>query len=233
MLGLLGGAVLAEFVGPRPVFAALAVISVLGLVFAARLPGGFGDPTRLAAPRFALPSALDLWSFVHGLTLDGLFVLGLAVLAEAALPEGAALATGAALALRYAAEILLAPLGGMAGERWGSLRLLVVLSLGCAAGFAVIGFGALWTGALVIILMRALLAPLMAPVAADASPGTARVPALARLATWRDLGAGIGPLCAGFLLPLIPAGVLYGAAALILAAMTLAAGALIAWQGRA
>jgi hypothetical protein len=65
----------------------------------------------------------------------------------------------------------------------------------------------------VIILLRALLAPLMAPVAADASPGAARVPALARLATWRDLGAGIGPLCAGILLPLIPAGVLYGAAA--------------------
>jgi len=50
------------------------------------------------------------------------------------------------------------------------------------------------------------------------NPGPDRVPALARLATWRDLGAGVGPLLAGALLPIIPHGVLYGAAALLLAA---------------
>ena len=44
------------------------------------------------------------------------------------------------------------------------------------------------------------------------------MPALARLATWRDLGAGAGPLLAGALLPIVSHELLYGAAALLLAA---------------
>jgi hypothetical protein len=50
---------------------------------------------------------VDTWSFIQGMTLDGLFVIGMSVLATAAVPEYAALAAGAALALRYIAEILL------------------------------------------------------------------------------------------------------------------------------
>ncbi|MFC7689132.1 hypothetical protein ACFQY5_05260 [Paeniroseomonas aquatica] len=54
------------------------------------------------------------------MALDGVFVLGLAVLASAALGgavggvavQGAALAAGGALALRYASEIALGPAGG-------------------------------------------------------------------------------------------------------------------------
>ena len=56
--------------------------------------------------------------------LDGLFVLGLSVLGAASLPGYAALAAGAALALRYVAEILLAPLGGGLAERYGARRVL-------------------------------------------------------------------------------------------------------------
>ena len=74
---------------------------------------------RLPRPRFGLPSRLDLWSFVQGMTLDGLFVLGMSVLAAAAVPDYAALAAGAALALGYIAEILLGPAGGALAERQG------------------------------------------------------------------------------------------------------------------
>ena len=45
--------------------------------------------------------------------------------------------------------------------------------------------------------------------------------ALARLATWRDLGAGAGPLLAGMLLPVLPAPMLYGGAAVCLGAAAL------------
>jgi hypothetical protein len=163
-----------------------------------------------------------VWSFVQGLALDGLFVLGLSVLAAAALPQGAALAAGAALALRYASEIALGTAGGALGERFGATRMLVLLSLGSAAGLAAIGFGALWPGALAVVLLRGLLQPLPAPVAAAAAPAAGRVAALARLATWRDLGAGLGPLAAGVLLPVLPPALLYGAAALALTAASLA-----------
>jgi hypothetical protein len=39
-------------------------------------------------------------------------------------------------------------------------------------------------------------------------PDRTRSGRLARMVTWRDLGAGLGPLAAGVLLPLVPAFVL-------------------------
>jgi len=221
MTGLIAGAVIAEAAGPHLVFLILTGIALLALPFAARLPGGQGQPVR-AGPRFALPSRLDVWSFVQGVALDGLFVIGLSVLAAQALPQGAALAAGGALALRYASEIALGQAGGMLGERFGAMRMLVLLSLGSAAGLAVIGVGGLWVGALCVVALRGLLQPLPAPVAAQVAPPSQRVASLARLATWRDLGAGLGPLLAGVLLPLLPHWLLYGATALALALAALA-----------
>jgi len=221
--GLVAGAIVAQFAGPRAAFLLLAVAALLAFPFAARLPrGGEGRPERLPRPRFGVPSRLDTWSFVQGMTLDGLFVLGISVLAAAALPGYAALAAGAALALRYIAEILLAPLGGGLAERYGARRVLTVLSVATALGLGMIGAGALWVGAVLVVVLRGLIQPIAAPVVALENPGRNRVPALARLATWRDLGAGAGPLLAGALLPLVAQEVLYGVAAALLAASAVA-----------
>src|SRR5690606_33120715 len=222
MLGLLAGAVLAEFHGPRVVFVALAAVALLALPLAWRLPHGPGEALRTPGPRFGLPARLDVWSFVQGMALDGVFVLGLSVLAAAALPQGAALAAGAALASRYASEILLAPPAGRLAERFGALPVLIAVSIVSAAGIALVGLGALWAGAVAVVGLRGLLQPLPAPVAAAANPGPGRVPALARMATWRDMGAGLGPLVAGTLLPLVPPALLYGGTALGLALASLA-----------
>lgn len=220
MLGLLAGAVLAPMIGPRAVFLVLAGVALTGLPFAWRLPVGRGQRVQ-GQPRFALPSRLDVWSFVQGAALDGLFVLGLAVLAREVMPSHFAIAAGAAMALRYAAEIVLGPPSGALAERFGATRFLILLSCGSAVGLAAMGLGALWLGALAVVLLRGLIQPLPAPVAAAANPGPGRVRALARLATWRDLGAAFGPLAAGVLLPLVPAAVLYGITALLLAAAAL------------
>src|SRR5438067_10579554 len=157
-------------------------------------------------------------------TLDGLFVIGMSVLAAAALPSYAALAAGAALALRYIAEIGLGPVGGRLAQRYGPRRVLTLLSVATAAGLAIIGAGALWIGALLVVTLRGLIQPIPAPVVALENPGRDRVPALARLATWRDLGAGAGPLLAGALLPVLPHGLLYGAAASMLGISAIAIG---------
>src|SRR6185312_11872094 len=143
------GAVVSQFAGPRMALLVLSCAALLAFPFAARLPrSGEGRPERLQRPRFGLPSRLDTWSFIQGMTLDGLFVLGMSVLAAAAVPDYAALAAGAALALRYIAEILLGPAGGSLAERHGARRLLMLLSVSTAAGLAVIGAGLLWIGAL-------------------------------------------------------------------------------------
>ncbi|MSP30098.1 MAG: MFS transporter [Acetobacteraceae bacterium] len=216
MLALMSGAAIAEFWGAPIVFVLLGVVALGALPFAMRLPDGHGQKVT-SGPRFGLPSRLDVWSFIQGFGLDGLFVLGLSVLAAQALPQGAGLAAGAALTLRYVSELVLSPVGGRLGERHGSLRMLILLSLVSAAGLALIGMGALWIGAIGVVGLRGLLQPLAPPVAASLVPAAEQVSALARLATWRDLGAGTGPLIAGTLLPILPSALLYGAAALALA----------------
>ena len=217
--GLIVGAVVSQLTGPREAFLLLSVAASIAFVFAAQLPrGGEGRPERLQRPRFGVPSRLDTWSFIQGMTLDGLFVIGISILAAAAIPEYATLAAGGALALRYFAEIALGPSGGAIAQRYGPRRVLTLLSISTAAGLAVIGAGALWSGAILVVVLRGLIQPIPSPLVAIESPGRDRVPALARLATWRDLGAGAGPLLAGALLPIISQEVLYGAAALLLAA---------------
>ena len=66
----------------------LSCAALLAFPFAARLPrSGEGRPERLQRPRFGLPSRLDTWSFIQGMTLDGLFVLGISLLAAAPFPN--------------------------------------------------------------------------------------------------------------------------------------------------
>jgi MFS family permease len=221
-LGLLIGAVIAEFHGPRIVFALLAAVALCAIPFAWRLPSAPEDVVS-SGPRFARPGAISIWSFSMGLALDGLFIFGLALLAKANLPEGGTIAAGVAMALRYVCEIVLSPVGGSISDRLGARRLLVLLSFASAAGLLLIGLGgvSLWFGAVAVITLRALLQPLPAPVVAEAFPGPARVPALARQATWRDIGAGTGPLVAGFLFPVLPALVIYAGAAGLLAGSAL------------
>jgi hypothetical protein len=58
-------------------------------------------------------------------------------------------------------------------------------------------------------------------VVAEIYSGVHRVPALARQATWRDIGAGTGPLAAGVIIPVLPPLAVYGGAALLLGVASL------------
>lgn len=217
MIGLIAGAIVAYFYGPRIVFALIALAAFPALIFANRLPS---TPERQlsSGPRFSRPGPISIWSFCMGFTLDGLFMFGLALVAKNNVPEGAVIAAGFAMALRYFFEITLSPAGGRLAERIGARRLLITLSMAAALGLVCLGFGSpwLWIGVVAVITLRALLQPLPAPVVAEAFPGPARVPALARQATWRDIGAAAGPLAAGLLFPVMPVmGIYVGAAALL------------------
>jgi len=170
------------------------------------------------APRFEWPGAISTWSFSMGLTLDGLFMFGLGLLAAANHPTGAVLAAGLAMSFRYASEVALSTAGASLAERFGGRFVLVVMSLLAAVALALLGSTGpwLWTGVLSAIVLRALIQPLVAPLVAEAHPGPARVPALARQAVWRDIGAGTGPLVAGFVLSVAPPGLLLAVASLLL-----------------
>ncbi len=222
MIGLVAGAVMALYLGPRSVFFSLAALSCLAPFFAARIPVQAERPV-LAGPRFEWPGPISLWSFAGGFTLDGIFIFGLGLLAAHAYPKGAVLAAGIAMAMRYAVEVACSPLGGMLAHRFGARRVIVLTSLGASAGLVMLATDGwlLWLGVLATISLRALMQPLTAPMVAEAHPGSERIRALARQATWRDIGAGTGPLAAGVLIPILPALTLYGAAAIMLAATSL------------
>ena len=248
VLALPAGALLAQWAGPRPIFFVLAAVSLLGLCAARRLPSaphpvatpvrrfglgrGGGARGRPAAPpggapggpRFRRPNSLDAWSFMEGLTLDGLFIVGLSYLGKDLLPGGAVVVAGLLMALRYLAEIILSPVGGHMAERLGAERLLVILSLFTAVALAGFGAGWLWASAAAIVVLRALQLPLLAPIVAKRTPGPGRVQALAARSVWRDIGAGTGPMLAGLLLPVASPLWLYGIPALLLALAALVTG---------
>ncbi|CAN5312489.1 hypothetical protein BH10PSE18_BH10PSE18_47010 [soil metagenome] len=216
VIALPAAALVAQWAGPRPIFIALALASLVAVFAARKLPSAahvMPKPTR----RFKRPNSLDVWSFMEGLTLDGLFIVGLSYLCHDLMPTHAVVMAGVLMALRYMAEILLSPVGGRMAERWGAERMLVALSL--LTSLALLGFGAglLWLCAGLIVVLRALQLPLMPPIVAHRTPGPGRVQALASRAVWRDIGAGAGPILAGLLLPIASSLWIYGVSAAVLA----------------
>ncbi|WP_043830129.1 hypothetical protein [Muricoccus aerilatus] len=130
-------------------------------------------------------------------------------------------------AMNIAVQALPTALPDGAERRSGWSRSIVAAGpmIGLAGGALLMlgGGGALlWLGALSTVLLRAVVQPLPGPIVAAENPGGARVPALARQATWRDIGAGAGPLLAGLLFPVLPALAIYGGAAALLTVASLA-----------
>jgi MFS family permease len=164
-----------------------------------------------------LPNSLDTWSFLEGLTLDGLFIVGLSYLGRDMMPGGAVVVAGTLMAMRYLGEILLSPIGGRMADRFGPEQMLVCLSLMTAVALVGFGSGWFWSCAAAIVVLRSLQIPLLAPIVARRTPGPGRVQALAARAIWRDIGAGVGPMLAGALLPVAPQAWIYAVPALLLA----------------
>jgi MFS family permease len=223
MAGLLAAGITADLWGPRVVFLALGCIALAAPYFAMKLPTT-PEPVVQQRPPLTGFDTLSIWSFCMGFALDGLFVFGLSLLAVAGLGSSGVIAASVAMALRFISEIFLSPSGGALARRYGARRMMIGLSLGAAAALALLGTPEpmLWVGILATVILRALLQPLPAPVIAEEFPGAARVPALARQAVWRDIGAAAGPLAGGFLFPLLPAPIIYVSAAALFAAANVA-----------
>jgi MFS family permease len=224
MVGLLAGGITADLWGPRVVFLALGCVALAAPFFAMQLPATPEPVIQQRTPPLARPDTFSIWSFCMGFALDGLFVFGLSLLAVTGLGSSGVIAASIAMALRFISEIFLSPSGGALARRYGARRMLIGLSLGAAAALALLGIPepTLWVGVLATVILRALLQPLPAPVIAEDFPGAARVPALARQAVWRDIGAAAGPLAGGFLFPLLPAQIIYVGAAALLAVASVA-----------
>lgn len=225
MLALPLGGWLTLWAGPRPIFLILAGCCLLGLWMAWGLPTVGHDLHSSPGRRFKWPDSVALWSFIEGVALDGLFIFGLSIQAQKLLGGDAVLIAGALMALRYVSEMLLSPLGGRAAQRFGATSMLLLFSF--LSALALAAFGSYWVivGAAAVLVLRALQLPLVTTLVAERNPGSMRVSALASNAVWRDIGAGLGPLLAGLLLPVAAAPWVFG-----LAGAAIAISAVFCWR---
>ncbi|MFT0477013.1 MFS transporter [Pseudomonas antarctica] len=224
MLALPLGGWLTLWAGPRPIFVILAGCCLAGLWVARGLPTASHD-LHSTGRRFKWPDSVSTWSFIEGVALDGLFIFGLSIQAQKMLGADAVLIAGGLMALRYASEMLLSPLGGRAAQRFGATSMLLVFSF--LSALALTAFGNYWVivGAAAVLVLRALQLPLVTTLVAERNPGSMRVSALASNAVWRDVGAGLGPLLAGLLLPVASAPWVFG-----LAGVAIAMSAVFCWR---
>ena len=227
MLALPLGGWLTLWAGPRPIFLILAGCCLLGLWMARGLPTVGHDLHSSPGRRFKWPDSVALWSFIEGVALDGLFIFGLSIQAQKLLGGDAVLIAGALMALRYVSEMLLSPLGGRAAQRFGATSMLLLFSF--LSALALVAFGSYWVivGAAAVLVLRALQLPLVTTLVAERNPGSMRVSALASNAVWRDIGAGLGPLLAGLLLPVAAAPWVFG-----LAGAAIAVSAVFCWRAK-
>ncbi|MGU9811586.1 MFS transporter [Pseudomonas sp. LF052] len=224
MLALPLGGWLTLWAGPRPIFVMLAGCCLAGLWVARGLPTA-GHDLHSTGRRFKWPDSVATWSFIEGVALDGLFIFGLSIQAQKILGGDAVLIAGGLMALRYASEMLLSPLGGRAAQRFGATSMLLLFSF--LSALALTAFGSYWVivGAAAVLVLRALQLPLVTTLVAERNPGSMRVSALASNAVWRDVGAGLGPLLAGLLLPVAAAPWVFG-----LAGAAIAVSAVFCWR---
>ncbi len=217
-LSLTAGAWLAGFAGPQTAFLFIGFASFAALPFAMTLPRETKPAERERTPWLPKPESLDLLFFAVGFAVDGVFTMTITlILADIVSLETAILSGGAILAFRRAAEAIVAPLGGMLGDRFGIVKALFASTLLSAIGLAAIAMGWVVGGAIALIVGCAVLAA-VGPAAVALRNSHARVMhRLAAMQTWRDFGAALGPLTSGFRLARVEIPSLYAAMVALLA----------------
>lgn len=222
ILALLFGAWLVGKVGPNTVFLILAVPTLLAVPVALwALPESVKPKVRDRKPVIlGRPSPLDVLYFLQGYGVDGVFALSITLIfaRDASLSE-AVLGGGALLAMRHFAEAIAAPIFGWLADKVGARRVFVVAAALTMLGFVFVAAGLTVTGALVMLLFRGALASLGPAVIAQTIDGDQdTLGALARMQSWRDIGASAGPLVTGFLLTVVSAELQHGLVAAAMAA---------------
>ncbi len=225
VLALTGGAWLAGQMGPKAAFLFLGLASFAALPLALALPRETGKAPRAKTQWLPKPQLLDFLFFAVGFAIDGVFAMTITIiLADLVSYEAAMLGGGFVLSLRRIGDAVMAPLGGMIGDRFGTEISLFLSTFLVALGLAGIALGSVYFGACAIIAGRAAIAALGPATVAKRNPPDQVMHRMATMQTWRDFGAALGPLLSGFLLNKIEIPVIYGAlVAMITAALLLQA----------
>ena len=208
VFALFSGAWLVSYVGPNTVFLILAIPTALAIPLALTLPRDIKPKTKYSNPvSFTRPKPIDVLFFLQGYAVDGVFAVSITLIfARDTSLSNAVMGGGALLAMRHFGEAIGAPLFGWIADRFGAPRIFFIAAVLTMLGFIGVAVGYTVLGALVMLLFRGALASLGPAVIAqslDASEDA--LGPLARMQTWRDIGASCGPLVTGVLLTVVSA----------------------------
>jgi MFS family permease len=208
VFALLCGAWLVGQVGPTTVFLIMAVPTAMAIALAFTLPRGVSAQVKDSKPiSLARPKPIDVLFFLQGYGVDGVFAVSITLIfaRDAPLSE-AVIGGGALLAMRHFGEAIAAPLFGWIADHTGARRVFFVAAVLTMIGFIGVAVGLTITGALLMLIFRGALASLgPAVIAQSLSAEEDALGAMARMQTWRDIGASCGPLVTGFLLTVVSA----------------------------
>jgi len=222
ILALLLGAWLVSRVGPNMVFVLLAIPTAFAIPIALSLPKRVAAATtkKNKSASLAHPAPIDVLFFLQGYGVDGVFAVTITLIfaRESSLSD-AVMSGGALLALRHFGEAVAAPLFGWIADWFGARRVFVMASVMTMMGFIGVAAGFTIIGALVMLLFRGALASLGPAVIAQSTRADQHtLGALARMQTWRDIGASAGPLITGFALTAVSAEAQHGLVAVAIGA---------------
>jgi len=177
-------------IGPHRMFVLYGLFGLTAIPLAFLLPPLRAAPGDPRARRWIL-TPLNALFFVLSFGADGVLGATVSVMLAEFMPVTSAI-IGAALLLAFQrlVVIVLALSSGPVTDRLGAQRLMLPCSLVIAAGFATIASGHVYSGTIIVILARALLATVGPILAAQKS--TDRIAALASYATWTDVGLAAG-----------------------------------------
>ena len=195
------GAWLASQIGPPDVFLGLGVISLFAIALVWILPKPTEPLPRKKTKWLPRPASFDLFFFVVGFTVDGVFlILVPLLLAQTVSLETATVTAGLILTARRLGEMILAPLAGKLGDSVGHFPVLIIASLAMAVGFGLLAVPYIIAGSALVILGRGAIAAAGPAAIADRAGEQDTLHRLAVMQTWRDVGAAAGPVLTGIAL---------------------------------
>ena len=204
IISLISGTWLVSIVSPNNVFLILTLPTGISILIALILPKNeeAQQTPKSSSVLLTKPSLLDILFFIQGYAIDGLFAVSITLmLAENTSLANAVLGGGILLAFRHVGEALAAPLFGRLADRFGALKIFIISATLTVVGLLLIAFNEVVLGAIILLIFRGAIASLGPTIIAQRFDAKEIVlDNLARLQSWRDLGAAAGPMVTGFAL---------------------------------
>jgi len=231
IIALLLGTWLAAIWSPNNVFLILAIPTSFSILIALTLPKHVKaqQTQKRHSVKLTKPSILDLLFFIQGYAIDGLFAVSITLmLAEKTSLANAVIGGGALLALRHVGEALAAPFFGGLGDKFGAVRIFLISAASTIFGLILIALNEVIFGAIVLLIFRGAIAALGPTIIAKQfDENNTVLDNLARLQSWRDLGAAAGPIVTGFALLYVSAELQHFILAIVFGLLLLSSGSKI------